>query len=112
MTDRYFTCGECGASFGSRRVLHEHNHKVHPEKSQKNPGSSPKDPTIATLEKRRPPEFLPVAVVLPSDSHTATPLPLPPGTASAPRPCRATPLRPAAAERSEEHTSELQSPYV
>jgi uncharacterized C2H2 Zn-finger protein len=49
MTDRYFTCDACGAAFGSRRVLAEHNHKAHPDRHQKNPGSSPKDRKISDM---------------------------------------------------------------
>ena len=49
MTDRYFTCNACGGSFGSRRGLEEHNHKAHPDQSQKNPGSSPKDRRVSDM---------------------------------------------------------------
>jgi hypothetical protein len=49
MGHAYFTCSECGAELGSRRVLAEHNRRVHPGTAQKNAGTSPKDRKVADM---------------------------------------------------------------
>jgi uncharacterized C2H2 Zn-finger protein len=40
--DKNFRCQACGAAFGSRQELDQHNKKAHPDMGR-NPGSSPKD---------------------------------------------------------------------
>jgi hypothetical protein len=49
MTDRYFTCSECGGSFGSRRVLEQHNRKAHRGRDQANRRSKPDDRDIVDI---------------------------------------------------------------
>ncbi|HWC73470.1 MAG TPA: hypothetical protein VG454_05995 [Gemmatimonadales bacterium] len=49
MAEQHFTCVACGAEFGSRRELEEHNRRAHPDAGNKTPGKSPKERKISDM---------------------------------------------------------------